>query len=411
MEHLTLKNLPADICLDDFTYDLPSEKIALFPLAQRDHSRLQVYRQGQITHTHFYELAQFIPAESLLVFNNTRVIPARIYFRRSSGAVIEIFLLQPENLHESIHTVMQMQGGCTWKCLIGNKKRWKEGEVLQQSIHLTGTEIQLTASLLNRDEQLVHLQWTPATVRFSELLPQLGEIPLPPYLNRRVTDRDQESYQTVYSVKEGAVAAPTAGLHFTEAVLASLREKGVNTDFVTLHVGAGTFQPIKATNVLQHPMHGEQIVFNQANIRLLLEKIAHIVAVGTTSMRALESLYWYGVKLLLQPADTSFFIKKLFPYESDPVHLPTASDALQQVLLHMEQNGYEEVIGETQILIVPGYSFRLCKGLVTNYHQPGSTLLLLIAAFIGPDWRKVYAEALENNYRFLSYGDSSLLLP
>lgn len=391
------------ISLEGYTYHLPEDRIASHPAEPRDASKLLVYDRGGVTHTHFRSLPNFVPANTLLVFNDTKVIPARLYFRRDTGGLIEIFLLQPQS-NESVHEAMRQTAQCTWQCMIGNKKRWKQGEIMQASAN----GIAVSATLTDPGQNLVHFAWQPAETPFAEILPHLGEIPLPPYLNRKTTEKDAEHYQTVYSRHEGAVAAPTAGLHFTDGVLDSLRAKGIDRAFVTLHVGAGTFQPIKAENVLQHPMHTEQMVFTKNSIQKFAQTPAAIFAVGTTSMRSLESLYWYGVKLL--NGQTRFFIEKLYPYQRHSP-LPTAAAAFRAVHDFMESQNLDELAGETQIMIVPGYGFRVCKGLITNYHQPGSTLILLVAAFLGADWRRVYRAALENDYRFLSYGDSSLLMP
>ncbi|HEX8532231.1 MAG TPA: S-adenosylmethionine:tRNA ribosyltransferase-isomerase [Cytophagales bacterium] len=399
------------IRLEAYTYDLPDDRIATVPLDPRDHSKLLVYRRGAIEHHVFKDLAAYVPAGSLLVFNDTKVIPARLYFRRDTGALVEIFLLQPHRLEQSIHAIMGARAHCTWRCLIGNKKRWKEGEALTQELATPAGAVTVRAVLADREAQEVRFEWTPADLRFAELLPHLGEIPLPPYLNRKATERDKTQYQTVYAKKEGAVAAPTAGLHFTDRVLASLAESGAALDYITLHVGAGTFQPIKAENVIAHPMHAEQIVFSRRNLEQLAAHAGRIIAVGTTSMRALESLYWYGVKLLKGQAGPHLFVEKLYPYGHDPAALPPAGEVFGAVARYMAGAGMEELIGETEILIVPDYPFRVCRGLVTNYHQPGSTLILLVAAFVGDDWRRIYGEALAGGYRFLSYGDSSLLLP
>ncbi len=394
----------SSISLQDYTYHLPENRIAAHPAEPRDASKLLVYDQGNMTHTHFRCLSDFVPAHTLLVFNDTKVIPARIFFRRDTGGIVEVFLLQPQNNDQPVHEAMRQTAGCTWQCMIGNKKRWKPGETLQAA----AGEATVSAILVDAETNLVHFSWQPAHLPFSEVLPHLGNIPLPPYLNRQATGKDTEQYQTVYSRHEGAVAAPTAGLHFTDGVLESLKSKGVDCEFITLHVGAGTFQPIKAENVLHHPMHTEQMVFTKNSIAKLAQTPDSIFAVGTTSMRSLESLYWYGVKLL--EGETRFFIEKLYPYQNH-APLPTAGAAFRAVLESMESQNLDELAGETQIMIVPGYVFRVCKGLVTNYHQPGSTLILLVAAFLGPDWRRVYEAALENEYRFLSYGDSSLLVP
>lgn len=399
-----------EVLLDDYTYHLPEKNIAVFPVEPRDHSRLLVYNKGNIIHTDFYKVTDFLPEGTLLVFNDTKVIPARLHFRRDTGALIEIFLLQPQNHSQTAHEAMRQTGECIWQCMIGNKKRWKEGEVLKMKYTTSDNEeVLIQVVQVDNAQNLVHFSWTPAEMPFSEIVSALGEIPLPPYLNRKASKKDEETYQTIYSRKEGAVAAPTAGLHFTENVLDTLKSKSIQTEFITLHVGAGTFQPIKEKNVLQHPMHIEQIVFAKKSIASFLEKPDSVFVVGTTSMRSMESLYWYGVKLL-KGESSDFFIEKMYPYQIHE-NLPTTYQAFQAVYQQLEKENLEEISGETQILIVPGYQFRVCKGLVTNYHQPGSTLILLVAAFIGKDWRLVYEEALKNEYRFLSYGDSSVLIP
>lgn len=399
-----------EILLEEYTYHLPEEHIATFPVEPRDQSRLLVYNKGNITHTNFYKVMDFLPEGTLLVFNDTKVIPARLYFRRDTGALIEIFLLQPQNHSQTAHEAMRQTGSCTWQCMIGNKKRWKEGEALKVLLTISGTEsIVVEAVLIDVTQNLVCFSWSPTELPFSEVLAKLGEIPLPPYLNRKASKKDEETYQTVYSRNEGAVAAPTAGLHFTDTVFAELRAKSIDTEFITLHVGAGTFQPIKEKNVWQHPMHIEQVVFTISSLEKFLQKPESIFVVGTTSMRSMESLYWYGVKLLRQET-TTFFIEKVYPYQIEG-QLPTISESFRAIYDYMQQHNLEEILGETQILIVPGYQFRVCKGLITNYHQPGSTLILLVAAFVGEDWKRIYQEALNNGYRFLSYGDSSVLIP
>lgn len=398
----------ADIHLEDYRYQLPEEAIARYPLPERDQSRLLFYRNGDILHQQFREIPDLLPAGSLLFFNNTRVIPARLFFRKESGAQIELFLLQPSSPGVLISEQLSAEKESHWKCMIGNLKRWKEGTVLERTLTVEGKEVLISASLKNRSEGLVHFQWNQ-DLPFASLVEAGGEIPLPPYLNRKPEENDKPRYQTVYSREAGAVAAPTAGLHFTEQILEQLTQKGIMSDYLTLHVSAGTFRPIK-DSVAAHPMHREQIIVRRRNIEALLKAKGPVIAVGTTSMRTLESLYWYGVQLL-QKADAPFFISKEAAYHYQEEELPDSEAALQAVLQKMEKEGKEEVWGETEIFIVPGYRFRLVKGLVTNFHQPESTLILLIASFIGPDWRSVYKEALSNGYRFLSYGDSSLLLP
>jgi S-adenosylmethionine:tRNA ribosyltransferase-isomerase len=415
-----------DIHLPDYTYDLPDDRIARFPLPQRDQSKLQVYRKGEITHSRFDGLPNFIPEGTLLVFNNTRVIPARIYFQKpasqgNAGAVIEIFLLEPEAPSRLLTETMQARGSCTWHCLIGNKKRWRQSDPLVNLLSINGAEVELRAELTDTEHNQIRLSWEHSDFTFADIIRHFGEMPLPPYLKRKAAKTDEEQYQTVYSEKEGAVAAPTAGLHFTPEVLQNLSTKGIITDFLTLHVGAGTFQPIKHENVWQHPMHAEQLIFTEANVRTLLRHLPQVFAVGTTSMRALESLYWYGVKLWVEKNGLNvpdlpfrgkvFRIEKLYPYQFEGHQIPTAREAVEAVLTEMQEQSRTEIAGETEILMAPGYTFRIVKGLVTNYHLPGTTLMLLVAAFIGEDWRRVYQEALDQDYRFLSYGDSSLLIP
>lgn len=399
------------ISMADYTYELPEEKIAQYPLEKRDEAKMLVYQGGTIEHKIFKDLDQYLEEGNLLVFNNTKVIPARLYFRRATGALIEIFLLQPEKPSNIISVAMQQQESCTWRCMIGNKRKWKAGEVLQRELRVQDQEVIVSASLEDSEEMIVQLSWTPANLRFVDIVQAFGELPLPPYLKRGVTEQDKDQYQTVYSKNEGAVAAPTAGLHFTDNLLQRLEEKGIRKNFLTLHVSAGTFQPVKEANAINHPMHSEQLVFSQENIKLLIEAAENkTIAVGTTSMRALESLYWFGVKLIKQK-DAVFTIFKLLPYQWDEHELPDRKTALLAVQNYMVQNNLQELIGETEIYIFPGYKMRMCQGLITNYHLPGTTLLLLVAALIGEDWKRVYQEALDNNYRFLSFGDSSLLLP
>jgi S-adenosylmethionine:tRNA ribosyltransferase-isomerase len=408
-----------EILLADYQYDLPDERIARYPVEPRDSSKLQIYQDGKITHEHFFNLPDHLPSDSFLVFNDTKVIPARVFFQKPTGAVIEIFLLHPEEPTRIINDAMQQTESCVWSCMIGNKKRWKQGEILTTEIRVTdryadADELRIKAEWVDAENNWVKFSWEPVLTSvtfhspsFAEVIRALGEIPLPPYLNRKTESRDLETYQTVYSKIEGAVAAPTAGLHFTERVFENLAQKGIDHAFVTLHVGAGTFQPVKVLNAVEHTMHAEQVVFTQEFVEKLHRHLGKIIAVGTTSVRALESLYWYGVRLL--QGETSFWIEKLSPYQTEEV--PSAADALEAILSYMKAQNRKELVGETEIMIFPGYDFKLCKGLITNYHQPNSTLMLLIAAFVGADWRKIYEEALVNEYRFLSYGDSSLLLP
>jgi S-adenosylmethionine:tRNA ribosyltransferase-isomerase len=395
------------IRLEDYTYNLPDEKIAKYPLEQRDQSKLLIYKSGEIAHQRFADLPENLPAKTLLVFNDTKVIPARAYFKKETGAVIEILLLHPELPTRVINDAMLVKHSCVWECMIGNKKRWKLADTLMTEINIDGQLVNLRVNHEDYDRNLVRLIWTGDFV-FLDIVKALGEIPLPPYLNRDTEARDSETYQTVYAHHDGAVAAPTAGLHFTPEVFEKLQSKGVKRSFLTLHVGAGTFQPIKVSSVTEHRMHSEQVVFTKQLINELLQNLEMIIPVGTTSLRSLESLYWFGVKLFRQET-SDFFIEKLYPYPFEETDLPSASEALHSILAFMEIQNTDHIVGETEIFIFPGYKFRLCKALVTNFHQPGSTLILLVAALTGQDWKRIYAEALEKDYRFLSYGDSSLL--
>ncbi|CCH55249.1 Queuosine biosynthesis protein [Fibrisoma limi BUZ 3] len=401
--------------LEQFQYELPDERIARFPLAQRDQSKLLVYRSGEITHTRFNSLPNVLPDGSFLVFNDTKVIPARLIFTRSTGAVIELFLLNPVPLDRPITLAMQDTRSVVWQCMVGNRKRWKQSETLQTILPSKEGDIILEATWEDYEQSTVRLSWqssasnaSPET--FAQVIQLAGQIPLPPYLKRDVVDADRDTYQTVYSKQEGAVAAPTAGLHFTKAVFDGLAHRGFDHDYLTLHVGAGTFQPIKTDDVRQHHMHTEQVVYTQLNLRRLMDHHNQILPVGTTSMRALESLYWMGVKLLRGDADP-FRLDQHYAYQIPPDEQPTVLESLGAFLHYLEQTGQASVVAHTGIYITPGYTFKLCKGIITNFHQPGSTLILLVAALIGEDWRRVYNEAINEGYRFLSYGDSSLLLP
>lgn len=404
-----MKNVKAEeLVLSEYTYELPQGQIAEFPLAQRDQSRLLYYKQGRVYHKHFFQLPDLLPEHCSLFFNNTRVIPARILFFKETGARIELFLLQPIAPYKEISEAMAAKEMVVWECMIGNKKRWKKGQKL--SLSLNDNNLILEATYSDEQQNHITLRWNDNSKRFVEIIQLAGLVPLPPYIKRAAVDNDKETYQTVYSKMDGAVAAPTAGLHFTPAVLNALEQKGINMDHLTLHVGAGTFQPLKTKKVTEHPMHREQIVVSKNNLNNLLASKGPIIPVGTTSMRTLESIYWYGVKLI-QDFNEGFFIEKLCPYQDYDFELPDYRQAIEQVILKMEMLQTDELVGETEIFIFPGYQFRVCNGIVTNFHQPGSTLILLVAALLGKDWKKVYDEALSVNYRFLSYGDSSLLIP
>lgn len=393
--------------LSDYQYNLPEERIRKFALENRDDSKLITYNRGTIGHSSFKELPNLLPKGAALFFNNTKVIPARLYFTKDTGALIEIFLLNPVTPSNLVIEAMQVNNRCTWNCMIGNLKKWKD-HPLHAALTINNKSIALEARLVSRDEKLVEFIWKD-NFSFAEIVEAAGEVPLPPYFQREPIESDKERYQTVYSKNKGAVAAPTAGLHFTNHVLENIKKNNHHIEYLTLHVSAGTFQPVKDEDVAKHPMHSEQVLITRQNIESLIRE-DNIIAVGTTSMRTLESLYWFGVKLL-KDDNASFHIEKLYPYEYGFSDLPIRNTAFQAIIDHMKYNDVEELRGDTEIFIMPGYQFQVCDGLITNFHQPGSTLLVLIAAFIDENWKKLYQEALDNDYQFLSYGDSSLLLP
>lgn len=396
------------ISLSAYHYELPQERIATYPLP-RGTAKLLHYHKGEVKHLQFPAIENLLTDDHLLVVNNTKVLPARMHFFKDTGAQIEIFLLNPESPTPVITEAMLVKGECIWQCTIGNYKRWKEGISLLKEVEVEGTKVQLKASFHDRANRLVKFSWDNEQIAFVDLVEAAGKTPLPPYIKREAEESDKSNYQTVYSKNEGAVAAPTAGLHFTDNLLDSLRAKGTAKEEVTLHVGAGTFQPIKVDNAIEHDMHQEQIEVTLGNLKAL-KSGKKVVAVGTTSMRTLESLYWYGVKLIKGMGE-DFFIEKLFPYQFTTQDLPTLENSLTAIEELMKAREVDRLLGETQIFIFPSYSFQVCKGLITNFHMPHSTLLLLIAAFIGDDWKRIYQEALDNDYRFLSYGDSSFLQP
>ncbi|SDD09832.1 S-adenosylmethionine:tRNA ribosyltransferase-isomerase [Niabella drilacis] len=405
---------PKDLNIADFTYELPEAKIAFFPLTQRDASRLLVYQAGTITTGTYRHIDQYIPEHSLAVFNNTKVVEARILFKKPTGGQIEVFCLEPHESYADITTAMAQQGKVLWCCLIGGASKWKSGQVLTRSIAGPKGETVLEARFIEKrsDSFLIELSWTPAFLSFAEILHATGQIPLPPYIKRIADKADEERYQTVYAAHDGSVAAPTAGLHFTEDVLKKLHAKNIQTDFVTLHVGAGTFKPVKAAIMNDHEMHAEFIVVTPGLIRKIAGHQGHpLIAVGTTSLRTLESLYWLGAKLLQDPDCFSSelpHVDQWDPYE-ESLQQYTVTDALEALAAHLSEKHSGTLVAKTQIIIAPGYPFKIADALVTNFHQPSSTLLLLVAAFIGDDWRKVYDYALANDFRFLSYGDGSLL--
>ncbi len=400
----------SEINIDDYSYDLPQERIAKYPVEVRDHSKLLFSNKGKISHHIFSNLSNLLPENTFLVFNNTRVIPARLYFYRESGAQIEVFLLNPEFPSVVISETMEAKNCVIWQCTIGNKKKWKPEEILNNRCLVDGFELTISISWADYELNLVKFEWQ-GNISFAGIVNSFGNIPLPPYLNREAEKSDSIDYQTIYSENDGAVAAPTAGLHFTDRVFKALDKRKIQKSFITLHVGAGTFMPVKVKNALEHPMHCEQMVFTEKFIKELIRNSTNVIPIGTTSMRSLESLYWFGVKLVLNSGnDTVFFIEKLYPYSID--NEISLTDSLNAILLYMKRETIVQLVGNTEIMIFPSYIFRICKGIVTNFHQPNSTLLLLVAALIGEQkWKEIYNEALNNNYRFLSFGDSSLLIP
>ncbi|MHB1279116.1 MAG: S-adenosylmethionine:tRNA ribosyltransferase-isomerase [Bacteroidia bacterium] len=389
------------LSLRDFHYPLDDSKIPPFPLPERDQARLLVYKQGKISHSFFYDLSELLPSGALLVFNDTRVIPARLIFHRQSGARIEVLLLEPAE-QTDVQVLMQSGSPARWECIIGGLKKWKDGEILQLDLG----ETKLMAILEDRKAGRVRLEWE-ASLSLSEVLEMAGQLPLPPYFHREAEESDKDRYQTVYAKNEGAIAAPTAGLHFTQRVFEQLEKKGIHQTRLTLHVGAGTFKPVKADDPRDHAMHNEKMWVKRSNIEDLLQTSGPVIPVGTTSMRTLESLYWWGCKLIENP-EAEFFIGKLEAYSLVPY---PKEQSLEAILNYMDKHALTEVQGRTEILIYPGYSFAFSQGLITNFHLPETTLIMLVAAFVGEDWRKIYDEALKQDYRFLSFGDSSLLLP
>lgn len=393
--------------LKEINYELPDHRIAKYPLEERDQSNILVYDQGKIEDKIFHQLPDTLGGSYNLFFNNTKVIPARLNFQKETGAQIEIFLLNPVAPSPIISLMMEEKGPVIWECMVGNFRKWKDEQILTRSFKTSEGTVEITAKIIHREEKRIEFEWSDSSISFAEIVEMCGSVPLPPYLNREAETEDKERYQTVYSKQEGAVAAPTAGLHFTDKVLMALESKGIQLNYLTLHVSAGTFQPIKATDAREHNMHSEQVEVKRNTIELLARD-EQCIAVGTTSMRTLESLYWFGIRLMKGNAE--FAIQKLEPYRHEQ-DLPGRKDVFSHMLEWMDSKRIDIISGKTEIFIIPGYDFKVCDGLITNFHQPGSTLMLLVWAFIGDDWKKVYQHALNNEYRFLSYGDSSLLLP
>ena len=395
----------------DYNYPLPDERIAKFPLKERDSSKLLVYSHGEIEERVFTSLPEYIEPGSLMIFNNTKVIQARLHFRKETGALIEIFCLEPIKPNDYVLNFQQTEHSA-WLCMVGNLKKWKEGP-LHKEMTVKGKPLTLTATRgeCHGTSHRIDFSWDNSEVTFADILEVFGELPIPPYLNRETQESDKETYQTVYSKIKGSVAAPTAGLHFTERVLDTLRNKGVDLEEVTLHVGAGTFRPVKSEEIAGHDMHTEYISVNRQTIEKLLKHGGETTAVGTTSVRTIESLYYIGVILESRPeaSQEELHVRQWMPYENETNLTPI--QALQNILDYMERNHLDALHTSTQIIIAPGYEYKIVKRIVTNFHQPQSTLLLLVSAFVKGDWRKIYDYALAHDFRFLSYGDSSLLIP
>ena len=399
------------IKISEFNYPLPDERIAKFPLAERDSSKLLVYRHGEVSEDSFTSLPHYLEAGEMMVFNNTKVIQARLHFRKETGALIEVFCLEPIQPNDYVLSFQQTQE-CAWLCMIGNLKKWKEG-TLKRTIEVKGKEITLSATRgeCRGTSHWVNFTWDDDSLTFADILEVVGELPIPPYLNRETQESDKKTYQTVYSKIKGSVAAPTAGLHFTEKVLKALDEKGIDREELTLHVGAGTFKPVKSEEIEGHEMHTEYISVNKRTIEKLIAHGGKTIAVGTTSVRTLESLYYIGILLACNPDanQEELHVKQWMPYENTLTLTPVES--LQYILDYLNRNGMDALHTSTQIIIAPGYEYKIVKKIVTNFHQPQSTLLLLVSAFVKGDWRKIYDYALSHDFRFLSYGDSSLLIP
>lgn len=409
-----MKEDPKHIRISEFNYPLPDERIAKFPLPVRDQSKLLLYRHGEVTDDIFTSLPDYLPANSLMIFNNTKVIQARLHFHKETGALIEVFCLEPIQPNDYALNFQQTEHAA-WLCMIGNLKKWKEG-ALKREITVKGKPLTLTAErgACHGTSHWVDFRWNNPEITFADILEVFGELPIPPYLNRETQESDKETYQTVYSKIKGSVAAPTAGLHFTPRVLDALREKGVALEELTLHVGAGTFKPVKSEEIEGHEMHTEYISVNRSTLEKLVAHEGKAIAVGTTSVRTLESLYHIGVTLLHNPNATEedLHVKQWQPYETALETAATpAVDALQAIIAYLDRHHMETLHSSTQIIIAPGYEYRIVKAMVTNFHQPQSTLLLLVSAFLHGDWRKIYDYALAHDFRFLSYGDSSLLIP
>ena len=408
------------IHISDYNYSLPDERIAKFPMAERDHSKLLIYKHGEVGEDVFYNLANHLPEGALMVFNNTKVIQARLHFHKDTGALIEVFLLEPAEPSD-YELMFQMRGHCSWYCLVGNLKKWKEGTLSRTiTINQCPVTISVTRGPLHGTSHRIDFIWDNENISFAEILESMGELPIPPYLNRETQESDKTTYQTVYSKINGSVAAPTAGLHFTDRVLQSIDAHRIDREEVTLHVGAGTFKPVKSEEIEGHEMHTEYICVKRQTLEKLLAHNCQAIAVGTTSVRTLESLYYMGLKVLHNPdvQEEELHVNQWEPYDAsqnDKGEMRNdkyePKDSIQALLDWLDRNELKSLHSSTQIIIAPGYDYKIVKILVTNFHQPQSTLLLLVSAFVKGDWHKIYDYALSHDFRFLSYGDSSLLIP
>jgi S-adenosylmethionine:tRNA ribosyltransferase-isomerase len=398
------------IKISEFNYPLPDERIAKFPLSTRDESKLLVYRHGEVSEDRFTSLPSYLEPGEMMVFNNTKVIQARLHFRKETGALIEVFCLEPIQPNDYVLSFQQTRQ-CSWLCMVGNLKKWKEG-TLKREVEVKGRTITLSATRgeCRGTSHWIDFAWDDETLTFADVLEAVGELPIPPYLNRETQESDKQTYQTVYSKIKGSVAAPTAGLHFTERVLKSLDEHGIDREELTLHVGAGTFKPVKSEEIEGHEMHTEYISVNRRTIEKLIAHGGKTIAVGTTSVRTLESLYYIGVLIHQNPEanQEELHVKQWMPYEPHPMLTPVES--LQGILSYLDRHGMEALHTSTQIIIAPGYEYKIVKKIVTNFHQPQSTLLLLVSAFVKGDWKNIYDYALSHHFRFLSYGASSILI-
>lgn len=402
---------PGQISISDYDYELPDHRIAMHPPERRDSSKLLVYNQGEINEARFVDVAEYLPPETLMVFNDTKVINARIKFPKESGVIIEIFCLEPAGAVVGYNAVMNMHRGVDWKCLVGGAAKWKDERLIKE-LMIGKEKVVLTADKIEKlsDSFIIRLSWLPAFFTFAEIAEAAGDIPLPPYIKRNTDETDASRYQTVFARQQGSVAAPTAGLHFTPRIFSKLAEKNIQTDFLTLHVGAGTFKPVKADTMAGHEMHAEYIDVSIAMIERVRNNPGKIAAVGTTSLRTLETLYWLGVKIFVDPEIQNVSLHQWDVYSEKFLHcdLPV-EEALDALCTWMTTNKKENLFTQTQLLIAPGYTFRIVNILITNFHQPRSTLLLLVAAAIEEDWKKMYGYALKNDFRFLSYGDANLI--